>query len=450
MTHSISNSYVSVSVTEKIGYGLGDFASNLSFGFVSLFLLFYYTDIYGITAAQASIIFVVARIIDAIYNLAIGYLVDNTNSKHGKLRPYLLYGAIPLGLLTTLCFILINGEYKFTFALFSYTLYCLAYTTVNTPYSAMTNTITQNEQSRASLSVYRFTLASLGYLVVSTSATPLVASFSTQQIGYLSAVAIYSSIATIAFIACFYFTKERVSIEEKQDSLSFNDIKSIVFKNKPLINVSLYTLLFYIAYTVWMAIIIYYIQYVLDMPNFVTLFFLIQTAAYTTGVIVSEKLIIWFGKKNAALYGLLFGMAGLILQYFVAEDNIYLIMAFICMFSITLGIGFVTMWSMVPDTVEHAEWHHQVRAEGSIYGFYNFITKIGMALGGGCAGLMLELFEYSSEHITETAIMGINISITLFPAGLFLLCFLVVMFYELNEDTYRSLVIKIQQRKSQS
>lgn len=105
MTRSISSSYVNVSAIEKFCYGLGDFASNLSFGFVSLFLLFYYTDVYGISAAQASVIFVVARVVDAIYNLVVGYFVDKTYSRYDKLRPYLLYGAVPLGLLTVFCFI---------------------------------------------------------------------------------------------------------------------------------------------------------------------------------------------------------------------------------------------------------------------------------------------------------------------------------------------------------
>ena len=134
--------------------------------------------------------FVVARVIDEVFNLLIGYFVGKTNSKFGKLRPFILYGTLPLGLLTIACFLIFETEYKFAFALFTYTLYCLAYTAVNTPYSAMTNMLTQDEQSRASLSVYRIALASIGYLVVSTTADPLVSLFEPPQTGYISAVAI--------------------------------------------------------------------------------------------------------------------------------------------------------------------------------------------------------------------------------------------------------------------
>lgn len=103
-TKKLSASYVVIGVKEKIGYGFGDFASNLSFGFVSLFLLFFYTNIYGISAVQASLIFVIARVVDAIFNILIGFAIDKTHSRYGKLRPWLLYGSVPLGLLTVLCF----------------------------------------------------------------------------------------------------------------------------------------------------------------------------------------------------------------------------------------------------------------------------------------------------------------------------------------------------------
>ena len=447
MSGTANQSYVVVSAKEKFGYGLGDFASNLSFGFVSLFLLFYYTDVYGISAAQASFIFVAARVIDAVFNLLIGVAVDRTDTRHGKLRPYLLFGALPLGALTVLCFVMVGEDYKFIFALFSYTLYCLAYTTVNTPYSAMTNMLTQHEQSRASLSVYRFALASIGYLVVSTTAGPLVALFDSPQTGYIVAVTLYAALATATFWACFAMTKERVQAESHPVEDNAKNALQVILQNKPLINVSFYTLFFYIAYTVWLAIAVYFVKYVIGDEDFLTTFFLIQTLAYTGGIIASERLIARWGKKTITQVALLFGISGLCFQYFLAGDNITAVMIGVCMFSVTLGMGFVTMWSMVPDTVEYAEWHYQTRAEGTIYGFYNFVTKLAMALGGGCAGLLLDFFDYTSATPDAAAVAGINFAMTLFPALMFILCMLVVAFYQLNESAYRDLIENITQRK---
>lgn len=444
----LSASYVVIGVKEKIGYGFGDFASNLSFGFVSLFLLFFYTDIFGISAVQASLIFVIARVIDAIFNIIIGFAIDKTHSRYGKLRPWILYGSLPLGFLTVLCFFPLGGEAKFYFALCSYTLYCLAYTAVNTPYSALTNRLTQHEASRSSLSVYRFVLAIAGYLIVSTTADLLISPFSDKQMGYVFAVSCFALLATFLFLACFAMTKERVGEEEeKSPAPSLREMLRAVIGNPPLINLSLFTVFFYIAYTVWMAIAVYFIKYIIGQEGFTATFFMIQSAAYIAGTVVSEKIIALMGKKKMALLALAIGVAGLLMQYFIAGQNIWLIMTGVCLYSITLGMGFVAMWSMIADTVEYAEWHHGVRTEGAIYGFFNFITKIAMAIGGGCAGWLLDVYHYDAGNVTAGAMNGINILMTLFPAAMFAISALFVAWYSLDEKTYRDMVQKISLRK---
>lgn len=443
----LSDSYVKIGSREKICYGFGDFASNLSFGFVSLFLLYFYTNIYGISATQASLIFVIARVTDALFNIFIGYAVDKTRSRYGKLRPYLLYGSIPLGLLTVLCFLTVDGEFKFLYALISYTLYCLAYTAVNTPYSALTNRLTQHEGSRASLSVYRFVLAIFGYLLVSTTADVLISRFTDNHMGYVFVVSAFAMLATFFFLACFATTKERVTDDEEQAAPTLKEMLSAVASNTPLINLSAYTVFVYIAYTVWMAIAIYFIKYIIHDENFTAQFFAIQSAAYIVGTIITEKLIARMGKKSTTMLAMMIGIVGLLLQYFVAGNNIWLIMGGVCLYSITLGIGFVTMWSMIADTVEYAEWKHGVRTEGAIYGFFNFITKIAMAIGGGCAGWVLDYFDYNAASISPTALKGINIMMTLFPGAMFAIAAVFIIFYSLDEKTYRDIVIKISQRK---
>lgn len=389
----------------------------------------------------------IARVLDAIFNIFVGYFIDKTQTRHGKLRPYLLYGAIPLGVLTILCFSTFDSDLKFYYALITYTIYCLAYTAVNTPYSAMTNMLTQHEGSRASLSVYRFVLAIVGYLIVSTSADLLISQFTDQKMGYVFAVSCFSLLATFFFLACFGMTKERVKIQPDQRSPTLKEMVKAVSGNLPLIHLSLFTVFFYIAYTVWMAIAIYFIKYTLGDENFTAKFFAIQSAAYAVGTVISEKLISLMGKKKMVQLGLLIGIVGVLFQYFLAGDNAYLIMTGVCLYSITLGMGFVAMWSMIADTVEYAEWKHGVRTEGAIYGFFNFITKIAMAIGGGCAGLMLDYFDYSSEHISANALNGINLMMTLFPGLMFALGMVFIFFYSLDENTYRNIIKDIELRK---
>lgn len=446
----LSESYVVLGVKEKIGYGLGDFASNLSFGFVSLFLLFFYTDIYGISATQASLIFVVARVVDALFNIFIGFAIDKTHSRYGKLRPWLLYGCAVLGILTVICFIPFDSEYKFYYALISYTLYCLAYTAVNTPYSALTNRLTQHEMSRSSLSVYRMVLAIVGYMLVSTGADMLISRFTDARMGYTFAVSCFALLATFLFLACFGMTKERVAEDKDARAPNLREMLRAVAGNTPLIHLSLFTIFFYIAYTVWMAIAIYFIKYIIGDEGFTAMFFLIQSLAFILGTIVSEWIIARMGKKNMTLLALLIGVAGVLMQYFVAGDNIFLIMTGVCLFSITLGMGFVSMWTMIADTVEYAEWHHGVRTEGAIYGFFNFVTKIAMAIGGGTAGWMLDYFHYDAANVSPEAVSGINMMMTLFPGLMFVLSALFVWCYSLDEQTYRDILQKISLRKQRA
>lgn len=447
MGNAHSSSYVTLGVREKIGYGFGDLASNLSFGFVSLFLLYFYTDTYGLSAADASLIFVIARVIDAGFNICIGYVVDKTNTRFGKLRPYLLFGALPLGLLTVLCFTAIETEAKFVYALTSYTVYCLAYTAVNTPYSALTNMMTQHEGSRASLSVYRFVFAMIGFLIVSTTAEYLIGLFADPKTGYTFAVTCFAALATVFFLLCFKETRERVVIAHDAVPPTLGQMAEAIYCNKPLIMLSMFTVFFYIVYTLWMAIAIYFIKYILKNEDFTPQFFLIQTIAYIAGTVFCEKLVPVFGKKKLTILSLVMGGGALAAQYLFAGDSLVLIMACVVLLGMALGMGFVTMWSMIADTVEYAEWKTGVRAEGAIYGFFNFITKIAMAVGGGLAGWLLDFYGYSAEQITDTALRGINLGMTLVPALMFVFGLVFILFYTLDEKTYVDIVDKIEARK---
>lgn len=290
-------------------------------------------------------------------------------------------------------------------------------------------------------------LAIVGYLIVSTTADMLISPFTDKQSGYVFAVSCFALLATFLFLACFGMTRERVGEEEETPAPSLREMLRAVMGNAPLLNLSLFTVFFYIAYTVWMAIAIYFIKYIIGSEGYTATFFLIQSGAYIVGTVISEKAIALMGKKRMTLVALLIGTLGVLMQYFVAGHNLWLIMTGVCLYSITLGMGFVAMWSMIADTVEYAEWHHGVRTEGAIYGFFNFITKIAMAIGGGCAGWMLDYYQYDAGNISASAINGINILMTLFPGAMFAISAIFVGCYSLDEKTYREIVQKISLRK---
>ncbi len=445
MQQSQSSTYVPLGIKEKLAYGLGDGASNISLAFITIFLLYFYTDIYGLTAAQGSIILLVGRIAEAVFNLLLGYFIDRTHSRYGKLRPYILFGCIPLAFLMVFCFWGIGGAYKFWFALLSYTLYCLSFTLVQTPYSALNNMMTQHEGSRSQLSVYRFALASIGYLLVSMTAEKLIALSDNPQTGYLIAAIIFAVTATILFILCFIGTKERVRPSESQEPISWKKQIRIISQNGPLNILSLYTVLIYVVYILWYALAIYYINYVIGDEFFMSDFFMIAILSYMVGTILSGWLIKRFGKKNITLGGLLLGSMALLIQY-MAVSNLFLLMLCIVILQISLAISFVTMWAMVADTVEYSEWKMKIRAEGTIYGYYNFITRVAMGLGGALGGLLLKIYNYNPDEITAYAVTGINIGMTIIPAVFVIISVVFLFFYSIDEKKYRQMINEIAAR----
>lgn len=448
----ILDSSARIGVVEKIGYGLGDFASNLSFGFVSLFMLFFFTNVYGISATDAALIFAIARVADGIYNLFIGYIIDITNSRFGKMRPFILFGAVPLGVLTVLCFTHVTDSEtsKFLYALISYTAYCFAYTTVNTPYSGLNNCITQDASSRGSLSAYRLAFAYIGYLCVSTSANVIIAQFASTEEGYFFAATIFALLATLLFFACFALTHERVHYElsAAERKVSWADIKKSIFLNGPLVQLSLFTIFFYIVYTLWMAIAVYYVTYVMENEGFIVTFFAIQSGAAIVGALIADPLVQKLDKKPATYIALGLGVAACLLQYVVDPHHTALVMICVAGINCALSIGFVTMWAMVADTVEYAQYQHYVRKEGIIYGFFNFITKVAMAIGGAMAGIALELTHYDANNITAEAVSGINLLMTVVCAALFVLSAIFIYFYAIDRTKYHEIIAALQVRSS--
>lgn len=453
ITNPTNASNVRIGILEKVGFGLGDFASNLTFGFINLFLLFFFTNVYGLGAADAALIFMLARVLDGVYNLILGQLIDLTHTRFGKLRPYILFGAIPVGVLAILCFtnFSLSSEAKFYYALCSYTGYCLIYSTVNTPYSGLNTIITQDAASRSSLSAYRLSFAYTGYLLVSTSASLIIAQFDSAEDGYFYAIAIFAILAIILFFGCFALTHERVQKELSPEDrkLKLSDIKNVIFKNGPLLQLSLFTLALYQVYTMWMSIAIYYLNYVMAAPEFISVFFLIQALTAIISAIVADPLLRALDKKPTIFMAMTLGVAAALCQYFFIDpQNKVAVMICVIGINAALTIGLVAMWAMLADTVEYAQFKFGIRKEGLIYGFFNCITRVAMAIGGALAAMALALTHYDANNVTPEAIAGINILMTLACAGFFALAALLIAFYPINRSFYQQMITTLQERTS--
>ena len=225
-----------LSIKEKVGYGLGDTASNIYFQMFVNFLLFFYTDVFGIPAAAAGTMLMVSRITDAFTDPTMGIIADRTNTKWGKYRPYLIWISVPLAILGVLTFITpdMSVSGKIIYAYFTYILIMVAYTAINIPYSALMGVISPSTEERTSVSTFRFVLAFAGAFIVQGLTLPLVEFFGggNQAVGFPFAMGLFGVLATIMFYITFITTKERVAVPAHQKTNLKDDLKDLL-KNRP-------------------------------------------------------------------------------------------------------------------------------------------------------------------------------------------------------------------------
>ncbi|MFZ5352023.1 MAG: glycoside-pentoside-hexuronide (GPH):cation symporter [Bacillota bacterium] len=441
-----------ITLREKIFYGFGDMASNLIFQYISIFLLFFYTDIFGITAAAAGTLLLVSRIFDAINDPIIGSLVDNTRSRWGKFRPYLLYGSIPLAVFTILCFSTpqLSQSYKLLYAYITYIGLGVSYTFVNIPYSAMTAVITQDPQKRSELSSVRMVFAVIGALVVVSTAQPIVSALgrSNRQLGFLFSSIIFAFLSLLLFWLCFGMVKERVRAAEKQ-KIGILKIWYVLKSNTPLIIVSTAFMFDLTAYTISTSSTLYYFKYNIGNEALNTIYLLISILSMITGMLFVPMLSRRLGKRNAAVLGLIVVIISCIGIYFTPYKNITLILIWAGISGIGYALPTALSWAMVPDTVEYGEWKTGLRTEGIIYSTYSFAQKLATAIGGAAAALILELTGYIPNQVqSSTALKGILLNMTLVPAGFMILTIIIISFYRLDDNSFYEILASIDQNKA--
>jgi len=428
-----------LSIKNMIGYGFGDFASNLVWQMLSLYLLFFYTDVFGISAAAAGTLFLVARVWDAINDPIMGSIVDKTHTKWGKFRPYLLFGAIPLGIASVLCFTTpdfsMNG--KMIYAYVTYIVLGMTYTIVSIPYSALTSSMTDDSHERTKLTTARMIFAMFGLLVVAAATEPLVGMFPTKAIGYRNIMVIYSILAVALYWLCFALCKETVEVKPKHRAKAQNMFQ-VLFSNKPLFLITCTSLCTMIAGTMKSAMVIYYCKYNMDNEAFVTAALLTVVVFMILGnllvPLVSKKV----GKRKGMIIGNLIAIVGNIIFFFVPYENIVLMLAFTAIASI--GMAFVGNlgWSMIPDTIEYGQWKTGIRAEGTVYSVFSFSQKLGHALGGALPGFILTFVHYV-PNMQQTVVVQNTIThlLTTIPNIFYMLAILSILGYEITEEKFK-------------
>ena len=435
-----------------LGYAAGEVSNNLTFSTISAFLLIYYTDVAGISAATAGTLFLVVRIWGGVTDLVAGRRVDKTNTRWGRFRPYLLFGSAPLVLLLVAVFSIPEGlsdSAKVAWALVSYALFQLAYSFVNIPYGSLSAAMTQEPDERARLSTGRVVAVSLTILVIAVIVSPQIEGAEDLQSTLTLITAAFAVIAFALYMWCFSTAREVV--ERSAATVSIRETVSMVRRNRPLVLLCVSSVLFLTGMFATQTVGVYYARDVLDNANLYIVMTVVQTVAMIVAATIVPKAVEIFGKKRAYIVaGAIGALAGLGVALTPGSATAVAI-GFWGLMGVGLGAINTLIFALQADTVDYGEWESGTRAEGASYSLLSFSRKTGQAIGGSLAAFTIGLGGYVSGAASQSAdaLTSIKVAAGAIPAAVILAATAVMLLYPLTEQALRRMVAEMAARRAQ-
>ena len=443
LTEKLNNS-------QRVGYGIADFGINLYFISAMTYLLYFYTDVFGLSAAAAAGVLGVARLVDAITDPMMGGIAERTRSRWGRLRPYLLFGALPLAAIAVLTFTVpdLDASGKLWWAYLTYIGFGIAYTVVSIPYSALTASLTADHEERTVLSTVRMACAFGGGLVVSGVTWDLVGRFDSEATGYQWSMALYAAVATALLWVTFAMTRERIQPPPGQ-KLKISDSARSVLINPPLLVVIVMFSGGMLSFTVRQAIAPYFFKYNLERPDLVGTWFQITLSIMFIGLLFTPMLARRYGKAGGILIGALVTIVAAVGMYFTPYSEIEMIFFWGCVMALGGTPIAVLGWAMLPDTVDYAQWRHGVRADGAIFSMSSFFQKLAKTIGGaGIAGVLALAGYVANAEQTPASLAAIHGLMTLAPAGIMIVMVVAARAYRLDAGAHRRLLAEMDGARS--
>ena len=458
-----------IKLKEKIGYGFGDMASSMFWKIFGMYSLFFYTDVFGITAAAAGTMFLIARVWDSFFDIFVGIASDRTKTRWGRYRPYLLWFALPFAMMGVITFFVpeFGQTGKLVYAYVTYSLMMIVYSMINVPYASLLGAISSNPQKRNTLSSYRMSFAFIGSFITFMLLQPLVnffagedagATISTAPKGWTLGVAVIGIICAVLFFFCFRWTSERVKPVNKNEDISVErDLKNLLH-NTPwwiLVGTGLAALLFN---AIRDGAAIYYfrdyvkINYKMAVTGWdmTTVYFLVGQAANLVGVIFAPALSMKYGKKNTYIIAMTFAALFSVIFFFI-PNQIHLILFLQVLISLCAGYVLPLLWSMFADIVDYEELKTGRRATGLIFSSSSMSQKLGWALGAALTGWILFWFGYDNELAEQgvRTILGERLMLSLLPAVSCVIAIVGMFFYPLSDKVVKEVSKKLDEKRKE-
>ena len=493
----MNNMNQKISISEKIGYSLGDCSANLVFQMMMIYQTKFYTDVFGLEGAIAGSVMLIARIVDAFVDPTVGILSDKTQTRWGKYRPWILWTALPFMVFYVLAFYNPGIEDKSLVAVYatiSYTLLMTLYSFNNTPYASLGGVMTSDIKERNSITSIRFVAATIAQFIVQGLTLPLVGKFAgangDKGHGWLCTISLFAVIGFIFFIITFFSARERITPPASQKTDTRKDIRD-VFHSIPWRAMFILTLFLFTTLAMWGSAMNYYFENYVDANalytfldklglvaveanasfsyNILNAFGLIVNSpekAYEVGfgvfnmvgalvqffgvILLSSFLANRYGKKRVFIFCLTLTAIFTALFYFPNETDIETMFVLNFLKSLAYAPTVPLLWAMIADVADHSEYVNYRRATGFVFAGVVFALKAGLGIGGAILGFLLSGFGYVSgagTAQTESAIHGIILSSSLIPAATFFIGVIALYFYPITKAYNEEMQAELTERR---
>jgi GPH family glycoside/pentoside/hexuronide:cation symporter len=469
-----------LSRSEKVGYSLGDIATNFFFMSMILYQTRFYTDTVGLSAVAVGSLFLLVRGADAIFDPIVGALSDRTNTRWGRFRPWVLWTALPFGLIFWLVYRSPDtGQTgKLVYAAVTYILVMMLYSANNTPYSALMGVMTADDSERTSISTYRFVAAMVGQFLIQALTLPLVDKLGggNSAKGWSMTMGIFGAVMVVLYLTTFLTTKERVLPNPRMKSSVKDDLRD-VFTCRPWVMMFLLTLCVFTTLVLRGSSMNYYFAYYLDPAQLrsfldmvglgsigtgqlswwkqaldalgliakpdgsnsasvaLSFFLMAGNVIQIVGILLSKPLSDRFGKKAVFLAGMGLSTVVTVIIIFVPPSSINLLFVLSMLWPLGWGPTVPLLWVMIADVADYSEWKNSRRATGFIYAGILFALKAGLGFGGALSAWLLAAFDYVPNAVqTPHALLGIRLCATVFSAVPFILGLICLAAYPIGRE----------------
>ena len=464
-----------IRLSEKIGYGLGDMSSSMFWKLFGAYLMIFYTDVFGISAAVVGTMFAVTRVWDSFFDPVVGAVADRTSSRWGRFRPYLLFLAVPFGVIGILTFLTppFGQTGKIVYAFITYALMMMVYSAINVPYASLLGVMSPDPADRNTLATYRMTFAYMGSFLALLLFMPLVNAFgggdsggpmlgwlTAPQAGWLMAVGVIAVVCVLLFLGCFALTKERVKpVRQGKTSLK-TDLRDLLH-NRPwwiLLGAGVASLVFN---SIRDGATVYYFKYYVDETAVGSISFLglpfvlsglylaVGQAANILGVILAAPVSNRIGKRRTFMAAMAVASVLSVAFFWLGKDQlvpIFILQAFI---SVCAGSIFPLLWSMYADCADYSELQTGNRATGLIFSSSSMSQKFGWAFGTAITGWMLAQFGFQANAVQSAeTLQGIRMFLSLLPAAGAFLSLVFIYFYPLSEQKMRRITHELEEKRT--